>query len=149
MGHLATQPRGSTEGLTLGGQLDLRNDEPRVVAQELIHLPLRSIMYDYMAVLLDDGPVAEFQHLLRIGDWNLVLEFRACHPLRHALDGEKCLVSRDAYPDGSMLVTIQIALTQPHAVALAPARPFYQELALDFGSHKPSSFRIPLHSTRE
>src|SRR4051794_21536968 len=99
MGHFTTQPGGPAERLTLRGQLDFRDDEPRVVTEELVYLPPETVMHGHMAMLLDDRTVAESQHLLRIRNRNLVLEFRARDALRNALDGQKRLIPGDTHPD--------------------------------------------------
>ena len=75
--HLARQPRRPAERLIFRVQLDFGDHEAGVVAEELIHFPLRALVRDDVAVLLDDRPVAELQELLGIGLRDLVLELGA------------------------------------------------------------------------
>ena len=74
MGYLFRQPLGPGEGLILRLQLDLCDNEPRVLSKELIDFPNAAIKVDNPADFLNGGPVTQLQELLCIRSGNLVLK---------------------------------------------------------------------------
>ena len=64
--HLDAEPRRARELLVLARELELGHDEPRVVAVELVDLPLEPAVLDEMPRLVDERPVGERQQLARV-----------------------------------------------------------------------------------
>ena len=99
-GYLFTDPFRHVKLLVFELQFNLSNHQPLVVAEKFINLPDKAAVADGMAVFLDQRFLSQpIEHLIRILNGDLILEFHAGGAAARSLDRQKPIFPGNSHPD--------------------------------------------------
>jgi len=119
-------------------QFNLRDNQPGVFTQKLIHLPNQIADGNARPALFQHGADAKrVEHLGRLRGGDRVFVFAAFRATADPLDGDPGAIARQSHPHRARRIGGQITLANENRLAeAAPTVSFDQEFAFDFFGHE-------------